>query len=121
MQKKELWLFGCYCAIYISRQNCNRFSGDVPFFIWHGSRPSYKHTKRWCVRFYIVNGDVTRNKINYRSHSGYFMGYTATIGVILYWNPNQTFVVHRSHHVWFDEYNYCLSIKGKHTPCYLLL
>ena len=28
---------------------------------------------------------------------------------------------YRSHHVWFDEYNYCLSIEDKNAPCYLLL
>ena len=49
------------------------------------------------------------------------MGYAATIGFILYWNPDQPFVIHRAHHVWFDEYNYCLSIEYKHTTSYLLL
>ena len=49
------------------------------------------------------------------------MGYAATTGVIIYWNPDQPFVIHISHHVWFDEYNYCLSIEDKHTPGYLLL
>ena len=31
------------------------------------------------------------------------------------------FFIHRSHHVWFDEYNYRLSIDNKCTPGYLLL
>ena len=31
------------------------------------------------------------------------------------------FFIHRSHHVWFDEYNYCLSIEDKHTPGSLLI
>ena len=29
--------------------------------------------------------------------------------------------IHRYHHVWFDEYNYRLSIEDKHTPGSLLL
>ena len=29
--------------------------------------------------------------------------------------------IHRAHYVWFDEYNYCLSIEDKHSPGYLLL
>ena len=49
------------------------------------------------------------------------MGYGVTTGVIIYWKPDQSFVIHRAHHVQFDEYNYCLSIEYKHTPGYLLL
>ena len=32
-----------------------------------------------------------------------------------------TFFIHIAHHVWFDEYNYGLSIEDKHTPGSLLL
>ena len=49
------------------------------------------------------------------------MVYSAIIGVILYWKPYQTFFIHRAHHVWFNEYNYLLSIEYKHNPGYLLL
>ena len=49
------------------------------------------------------------------------MGYAATTGFIIYWKPDQQFVIHRVHHVWFDEYNYCLSIEYKRTPGSLLL
>ena len=49
------------------------------------------------------------------------MGYAATTGVILYCKIDWPFVIHRSHHVWFDEYNSRLSIEDKHTPISLLL
>ena len=49
------------------------------------------------------------------------MGYTATTIVIIYWKPYQPFVVHRYHHVCYDEYNYFLYIEDKHTPGSLLL
>ena len=49
------------------------------------------------------------------------MGYAATTGVIIYWKPYQPFVIHRSHHFWFDEYNSRLSIEDKNTPGSLLL
>ena len=49
------------------------------------------------------------------------MVYAATTGVILYWKPDQHFVIHRAHHVWFDEYNSRLSVEDKHTPGSLLL
>ena len=73
------------------------------------------------MRVYIINGSATRKKLDDRSHRGYFMGYSATTGVIIYWKPDQTFLIHRSHHVCFDEYNSRLSIEDKHTPGYLLL
>ena len=49
------------------------------------------------------------------------MGYSDTTGFILFWNPYQPFVVHRSHHVWYDEYHSRLSIEDKNTPGSLLL
>ena len=49
------------------------------------------------------------------------MGYAATTGVILYWKPDQPFIIHRDHHVRFDEYNSLLPIEDKHTPGSLLL
>ena len=70
---------------------------------------------------YIINGRVTRNNIYDRSHRGYFMEYEYTTGFILYWKPNQSFVIHRAHHVWFDEYNSRISIEDKHTLVSLLL
>ena len=73
------------------------------------------------MRVYIVNGSATRNKLDDRSHWGYFMGYAATAGVILYWRPDHKFIIHRAHHVWFDEYNYRLYIEDNHTPGSLLL
>ena len=49
------------------------------------------------------------------------MGYAATTRVILYWNLDQTFVIHRGHHVCFGEYNYCIYIDEKHAPGSLLI
>ena len=49
------------------------------------------------------------------------MVYSDATGVILYWKPYQHFVFHRDHHVWFDEYNFRLSIEDNNTPGSLLL
>ena len=49
------------------------------------------------------------------------MGYAATTGVIFYWKPDQNFVIHRVHHVWFDECNSRLYTEDKHTPGSLIL
>ena len=94
----------------LSRRTENILCGGVPYFLWHGIRPSYKNIKIWGVRVYIINVRATRNKLDDRSHQGYLMGYAATTGVILCWKSDQQFLIHMVHHVWFDEYNYCLSI-----------
>ena len=70
---------------------------------------------------YIINGRATRNKLDDRLHQGYFMVYADTKGVILYWKPDQPFIIHRTHHVWFDGFNSRLSIEYNHTPGSLLL
>ena len=62
-----------------------------------------------------------RNNINNISHSDYFMVCAANTGVVLYWDPYQSYYIHISHHDWFDKYNYRLSIEDKHTPRYLLI
>ena len=49
------------------------------------------------------------------------MGYSDTIGDILYLKPDHHFVIHISHHVWFDEYNSRLYIEYKRTTGSLLL
>ena len=49
------------------------------------------------------------------------MGYESTTGVIIYWNPDQQFIIHKAHHVQFDENNSRLSIEDKHTLGSLLL
>ena len=49
------------------------------------------------------------------------MGYAATIGVIMYWNPDTHFVIQRSHHSLFDEYNYCIYIEDNNTTGDLVL
>ena len=61
--KKELWCFAYQYAIWISRRTENILRGDVPSFLLHGTRPSYKHIKIWGVRVYIINERATRKKI----------------------------------------------------------
>ena len=40
---------------------------------------------------------------------------------LLYTGNPTNFIIHRANHVWFDEYNSCLSIEDKHTPGSLIL
>ena len=81
--KKELWCFPYQYNIWLYRRTENILRADVPYFLWHGIRPSYKHIKIWGVRVYIINGRATGKKLDDRSHRGYFMGHAATTGFIL--------------------------------------
>ena len=49
IHKKELWCFAYPYAIWLSLKYENRLRGDVPHFLWYGTRPSYKHIKIWSV------------------------------------------------------------------------
>ena len=66
--KKEPWCFAYQYAIWISRRTDNSLRVGVPYLLWHGTRPSYKHIKIWGVRFYITNGRVTIKNLDDRSH-----------------------------------------------------
>ena len=68
-----------------------------------------------------MNRLVTRNNLGNRSHQGYFMGYAVTTRVIIYWKPYCNFVIYRDHQVWFDEYNYHISIEYKDNTGSLFL
>ena len=85
-----MW-FSYQYFIWLSCRTENILCGDVPYFLWHGTRPSYKHIKVWGLRVYIINKHVTIKKLDYRSHRGCFMGYEANTVVILYWKLYQTF------------------------------
>ena len=51
IHKKELWCFDYHYSICLSRKTDNILCGDVPYLLWHGTRPSYKHIKIWGLRF----------------------------------------------------------------------
>ena len=69
---------------WLSRRTKYILRGDVPYFLWHGTIPSYKHIEIWGVRVYIINGRGTRNSLDNISHRGYSMGYGYTTGGILF-------------------------------------
>ena len=56
-----------------------------------------KNIKIWGVRVYIINRHIKRKNLDDISHSGYFMGYETTKGVVIYWKPDQDFDIHRAH------------------------
>ena len=58
--KGKLWWFAYQYAIWLYRQTDNRLRGDVPYFLWYGTRPSYKHIKILGMRVYFINGRATR-------------------------------------------------------------
>ena len=83
-QKKKLWYFSYQYEIWILRQTENVLCGGVHYLLWHGTRSSYEQIKILGVIFYIINGRATRNKLDDRSHQGYFIAYASTTGVHIY-------------------------------------
>ena len=81
--KEKTFLIDYQYAIWLSHRTENIFHGDVSYFLWHGTRPPYKHIKIWGLRVYIINGSATRKKLDYISHRDYFVGYVATKRVTL--------------------------------------
>ena len=55
------------------------------------------------------------------SHCGYFMEYANNTVVILYWNPDQPFAIHRDYCDRLYEYNSHIFVEYKNTPGSLLL
>ena len=49
------------------------------------------------------------------------MGYVADTGVILYYNLDHTYYIHRAYHTWLNEYIPRLSTDYKNTLIDLLL
>ena len=83
IHKKVLWCLSYQYVIFILRQNENILCGYFLYFLLHGSIPEYKSLKIWVVIFYIANGLVTINNIDYRSHYVFSVGY-ASLQDILY-------------------------------------
>ena len=65
--KKEIWCFVYQYAICLSRQNDTRLSGDVPYFLCHGTRPSYKKIK-YVVWESTSSIDVLQERISMIYH-----------------------------------------------------
>ena len=64
IHNKELWHLYYHYAIWLSRGTKNILRDDVPYFLWHGSRPHYKHFIIWGFGIYIINGRVNRKKLD---------------------------------------------------------
>ena len=62
---------------------------------------------------YVVNTDVTRQKLDPRTFLGVYLKFASTTRVIVYYNP-KTKKIGRSSHVYFDETN--VGITPSHKP-----
>ena len=69
------------------RRTENRLHGDIPYLIWNGIIPHYKHMKIWGVIFDIINGRVRGKNLYNIYNRDYFMGYASGTGFLLYWKP----------------------------------
>eukprot|EP00978_Attheya_sp_CCMP212_P033185 scaffold132841_cov57-Attheya_sp.AAC.1 len=104
----------------------------TPYEKWHDIKPSFKELTVFGCHVYVLNAKVTRKALDSRTQTdlrdvvtnsdidGYFMGYSNTTKVVLYWNPT-TNKIKCTHHCFLDEFDTEVSPNQKHNPGALLL
>ncbi len=70
--------------------------------------------KIWGSHVYIVDTNVTRTKLDNRTHVGVFMKFSSTTKVIVYYNP-RTRKFGQTSHAYFDELRVGISVPKIHT------
>eukprot|EP00978_Attheya_sp_CCMP212_P000292 scaffold531_cov30-Attheya_sp.AAC.1 len=128
----DKWCFAFCYAIWIIRRILNTRVKMTPYEKWHDIKPSFKGLTVFGCHVYIVHATVTQKALDSRTQTdlrdvvtnsnidGYFMGYSNTTKVILYWDPT-TNKIERTHHCFLDEFDTKVSPNQKHNPGALLL
>ena len=70
--------------------------------------------KIWGSHVYVVDTNVTRTKLDNRTHVGVFMKFSSTTKVIVYYNP-RTRKFGQTSHAYFDELRVGISVPKIHT------
>eukprot|EP00978_Attheya_sp_CCMP212_P031386 scaffold118389_cov51-Attheya_sp.AAC.3 len=129
----DKWSFAfCYAISWIIRHILNTRVKMTPYEKRHNIKPSFKELTVFGCHVYILNATVTQNALDSRTQTdlrnvvtnsdidGYFMGYSSTTKVVLYWDPT-TNKIKRTHHCFLDECDTKVSLNQKHNPDALLL
>eukprot|EP00978_Attheya_sp_CCMP212_P028087 scaffold95999_cov85-Attheya_sp.AAC.1 len=128
----DKWCFAFCYAIWIIRRVLNTRIKMTPYEKWHSIKPSFKDMTIFGCHVYALNATVTRKALDSRTQTdirkivtnqdidGYFMGYSNTTKVVLYWDPT-TNKIKRTHHCFLDEFDTRVSSQQKHNPGAFLL
>jgi len=128
----DKWCFAFTYAIFIIRRTINSRIKMTPYEKWHSIKPSFKDLTVFGCHVYVLNATKSRKALDSRTQTdlrdiitnqdidGYFMGYSNTTKVVVYWDPTNN-TIKRTHHCFLDEFDTRVSSKQKHTPGALLL
>ena len=98
------WCFAAEDAVFKQRRILHTSIDTTPYQAWFQRKPQYSDMRIFGSHVYVVNTDVTGQKLDTRTFLGYFLKFASTTRVVVYYNPN-TKKLARSSHVYFDELN----------------
>ena len=98
------WCFAPEDVVFKQRRILHTSIGTTPYQAWFDRIPHYRDMRIFGSHVYVVNTDVTRQKLDPRTFLGFFLKFASTTRVIVYYNP-RTKKIARSSHVYFDELN----------------
>ena len=93
--------------------------GTTPYNAWFNKVLDDIEMCIFGSHVYVVDTDVTRQKLDPRTFLGYYLKVASTTRVIVFYNP-ATRKIGRSTHVYFDGLNVAFNLdgvlQGKHQP-----
>ena len=100
----EFWCFAAEDTVFKQRRILHTAINTTPYYAWFHRTPDYSDMRIFGSHVYVVNTDVTRQKLDARTFLGLYLKFASTTRVVVYYNP-QTKKIGRSSHVYFDELN----------------
>ena len=98
----EFWCFAAEDSNFKLRRMLHTSISTTPYKAWTKRKPQYSDMKIWGFHVYIVDTDVTRNKVSHRTYVGLFMKFSSTTKIVRYYNPS-TKKFGCASHTYFDE------------------
>ena len=100
----EFWCFAAEDTGFKQRRILHTAIGTTPYYAWFNKLPEYDDIRIFGSHVYVVNTDVTRQKLDSRTFLGLYLKFASTTHIVVYYNP-KTKKIGRSSHVYFDELN----------------
>ncbi len=108
----EFWCYAAEDTVFKQRRTLHAAIGTTPYELWFNRKPHYNDMRIFGSHVYVVDTDVTRQKLDPRTFLGIYLKFASTTRVIVFYNP-KTKKVGRSSHVYFDETNVGININKK--------
>jgi hypothetical protein len=124
--RDDKWCFAFTYSIYIIRRTINARIKMTPYEMWHGTKPSFRDLTVFGCHVYVLNATKNRKSLDSRTQTdlreiinnqdidGYFMGYSNTTKVVVYWDPTHK-TIKRTHRPSLNSFK-LFSILPKLSP-----